>query len=116
MTNVLLRLFGFGKAVDALDGETSKTYAAGAQKILTGVAAIAGGVAAIAAQFVAAKGGAEYLQIGQGLLHNPAFGAISAGWVLILDGKATIAQRHAIAKAAASAAPVVAPAASAPQP
>ena len=101
LINAALRIFGFGKALDALNGETSKTYAAGAQKMLTGMAGIVTGLSMFAAQFIAAKGGAEYLAIIQGLTSNPAMLALGAGWALFLDGKATVAQRHALVKATA---------------
>lgn len=99
IVNFVMRVAGFGKAVEALDGETSKTYAAGVGQILTGVAGIVAGLGMYSAQFVAAKGGAAYLEILQGALHNPATLALGAGWTEILKGRATIAQRHAIAKA-----------------
>jgi hypothetical protein len=99
IVNLVMRIAGFGKAVEALDGETSKTYAAGVGQILTGAAGILGGLGMYATQFIGAKGGAEYLGIVQGALHNPATAAIGFGWSEILKGRATIAQRHALAKA-----------------
>lgn len=99
IVNFVMRLSGFGKAIEALDGETSKTYGAGVGKILTGAAEILGGVATLASQFVAAKGGANYLALVQDIPHGLAAAAIVHGWNAILDGRAVIAQRHAVAKA-----------------
>jgi hypothetical protein len=101
IVNFVMRAAGFGKAVELLDGETSKTYAVGVGQILTGLAGVLGGLGMYGAQFVAAQGGAAYLSILQGALHNPATAAIGLGWTEILKGRATIAQRHALAKAAA---------------
>lgn len=103
LKNVAVRMAGLGKAVDALDGQDSKTYAAGAEKILTGAAAVLAGLAGIAGQLVAAHGSADYWALAQGLLHNVSVGTITGGWALILSGKADIAQRHATAKLAEAA-------------
>ena len=109
--NFVMRVAGFGKALEVLDSETSKTYATGAKEILTGVAGMLAGAAMFAAQFVAAQGGAEYWAIVHGAGSNPATAAIAGGWVMFLKGKSTIGQRHAVAKAAkAAAAPAEVPA------
>ncbi len=105
MTNFIMRLCGFGKAVDALDGETSKTDGAGVGKILPGGAEILGGVSTLVAQFVAAKGGAGYLSLVKDVPHGLSAAAIIHGWNTILDGRAIIAQRHALAKAVAASTP-----------
>lgn len=109
LVNFVMRVAGFGKAVEALDGETSKTYAAGAGEMLTGAVGILTGAGMFLAQFVAAKGGAEYLAIAQGALHNPATAAIGLGWTTFLKGRATIAQRHALVKAVQGEPPADAP-------
>lgn len=98
MTNLLLRLFGFGKAIDALDGEESKTYAAGAQALLLGLGGMIGGVVGLLGEFIAAKGATAYLAIVQNAGHDPYVKAVVAGWGAILAAKAVIAQRHATAK------------------
>lgn len=113
VVNFVLRMLGFGKAVDALDGETSKAYIGGLGQILTGVATLAGGAAGIASQLLSAHGGGDYLAIAQGLTHNANAGLVLAGAGLISKGVADIGNRHAIAKASASAeaaAPAAAPA------
>lgn len=102
---LLLKWVGLEKAVEALDAEDSKAYAAGAEKIMAGAASIATGLGMYAAQFVAAKGASEYLAILQGALHNPATLAITGGWLSIKSGKADIGLRHAILKASSPAAP-----------
>ena len=99
MTNWLMRLVGLGEAVDALDGEKSKTYAGGVGLILAGAASILGGLAGIAGQIVAAHGGADYLALVKGIPHNASAGLILAGYAGIKQGLAVIGARHAIAKA-----------------
>ncbi len=98
LVNLLMRVFGFGKAVDALDGQTSKAYAGGVGQILTGVATLAGGAAGLAQQFVAAQGADAYLDIIKGITANPSAGLVLAGAGLISKGIADIGNRHAIAK------------------
>lgn len=114
MTNMLLRLFGFGKAVDALDGETSKAYMGGLGLILTGIAGVLGGVAGIVGEVVAAHGGAAYITLATGLTHNPSAAVVLAGAASISKGVAVIGQRHALARVeaaqAVSAVPPVTPA------
>lgn len=100
IVNFVLRLSGLGKAVDALNGETSKTYLGGAVMILTGAATLLGGLAGIAGQVVAAASGADYLALVQGIGHNASAGLVMAGAATIGKGVAVIGQRHAIAKAA----------------
>lgn len=97
--NFLMRAFGLGKAVEALDGETSKAYAGGVGQILAGAAGILGGLAGIAGQVVAAHGGPEYLSLVQGLAHNPSAAAVLAGAGFISAGLSAIGQRHALVKA-----------------
>lgn len=96
--NGALRLFGFGKAVDALDGETSKAYIGGLGMILTGAATLLGGLAGIAAQVVAAHGGGDYIALVRDLPHNPSAGLVLAGAAAIGKGISAIGQRHAVAK------------------
>lgn len=111
IVNLVLRLTGLGKAVDALNGETSKTYQGGALLILTGAATLLGGVAGILSQVLASSTGADYLALAQGLPHNASAGLIVAGAGTIGKGIAVIGQRHATAKAAVvPVAPAVAPA------
>lgn len=98
--NFLMRVFGFGKAVDALDGATSKAYAGGVGQILTGIATLAGGLAGLASQFVGATGGDAYLEIIKGITANPSAGLVLAGAGLVSKGIADIGNRHAIAKKA----------------
>ena len=106
MTNLLLRLFGFGKAVDALDGKTSKAYLGGLGLILSGGASLLTGVAHIAGDILAAHGGAAYLSIAKGIYAGSTDTALLiAGVGLISKGIAEIGQRHAIAKAVESTKP-----------
>ena len=101
--NSFLRLIGFGKAVDALDGETSKAYLGGAVKILGGIGSIVLGLSNIGLELAAAKGGAAYLAIGKALFSGNAETAMLVGGVAAIGaGIATIGQRHAIAKAVAA--------------
>lgn len=103
LVNLVLRISGLGKAVDALNGETSKTYQGGAILILTGAATLLGGLAGVLGQVVAAASGADYLALAQGLGHNASAGLVMAGAATIGKGIAVIGQRHALAKAAAEA-------------
>ncbi len=103
--NFVLRALGLGKAVDALDGETSKAYLGGVGLILTGLASLAGGVAHVATAIVAAHGGPEYLAIGRALYAGNADTALLlAGLGMVSKGWAEIGQRHALAKSDAAAA------------
>lgn len=102
IVNLVLRLTGLGKAVDALNGETSKTYLGGAVLILTGAATLLGGVAGIVGQVAAASTGAEYLSLAKGLTENASAGLILAGAGAIGKGISAIGQRHALAKAVAA--------------
>lgn len=99
IVNFLMRAFGLGKAVDALDGESSKAYMGGVGQILTGAATLLGGLAGIAGQLVGAHGGAEYVALAKGLAHDPSAGLVLGGAALISKGWADIGQRHALAKA-----------------
>jgi hypothetical protein len=108
IVNFVIRAVGLGKAVDALNGETSKTYQGAAILILTGAATLLGGIAGVVGQIAAAATGADYLALAQGLAHNSSAGLIMAGAGTIGKGIAIIGQRHALAKAVASE-PVVAP-------
>src|SRR3990167_10805480 len=100
MTNLLLRLFGFGKAVDALDGAPSKTYMGALGLILSGASSVLTGMAHVTGDLLAAKGGAAYLSIAKGLYAGNADTALLvAGAALISKGIATIGQRHATAVA-----------------
>lgn len=106
LLNGFLRLIGFGKAVDALDGETSKAYLGGAVKILGGLSSVVLGLANIGADLVSAKGSAAYFAIGQSLFNgNPDTAAIGLGVIAIGAGISSIGQRHAVAKAAKAATP-----------
>lgn len=99
IVNFLMRAVGLGKAVDALDGETSKTYMGGIGLMLTGLATMAGGAAGLIGEIAAAHGGAEYLAIARGIPHNASVGLILAGAAGISKGYAAIGQRHALAAA-----------------
>lgn len=99
IVNFVLRLTGLGKAVDALNGKTSKTYLGGAVLILTGAATLLGGAAGVIGEVLAASTGPEYLAIAKGLAHNASAGLIVAGAGTIGKGIAVIGQRHATAKA-----------------
>lgn len=101
LVNLVLRMTGLGKAVDALNGETSKTYLGGVVLILTGAATLLGGVAGIAGEVLAASTGAEYMALAKGLTHNASAGLVVAGAGTIGKGIAVIGQRHATAKAVA---------------
>jgi hypothetical protein len=111
-----MRIMGLGKAVDALDGEASKAYAGAVGQILSGLAAILGGLAGLVSQFAACHGGAEYLKFVQGLSQDPSAGAVLAGAALISMGWAAIGQRHALAKNAQAPAAAPVPPAPAPKP
>jgi len=100
MVNLILKLFGFGKAVDALDGESSKAYAGALGQMATGAATLLGGVAGLLSEFSQAHGGSAYLALIQGFKSDPSAGAVLAGAALISMGYTAIGQRHAIAKAA----------------
>ena len=111
IVNGVMRVFGLGKAVDALNGESSKAYLGGVIKILGGVSSIALGVAGVAAQVAACSAGACYANVGQGLFQGNAQTAMILGGVgMIGAGVAAIGQRHALAKAVASGAPAEPPA------
>ncbi len=98
--NGFLRIIGFGKAVDALDGETSKAYLGGAVKILTGAGSLLLAGANIATQVAGAHGSADYLAIGRAIFAGNAETAmLAAGAGLIGAGIQAIGQRHALAKA-----------------
>lgn len=115
--NFVMRLFGLGKAIDALDGETSKSYLGGAGLILAGLGSIAAGAAGVVGELVAAHGGPAYLALLKNLPHDASAGLVLGGYASIKAGIAAIGLRHAMAKAAAAApaaAPVAAPAPSAP--
>lgn len=117
IVNFVMRVCGLGHAVDALDGDTAKSYLGGVGTILTGLATLAGGAAAIASQVLAAHGGAAYLAIAQGLGQNPSAALVLAGAGLISHGISAIAQQHAIKAAVpATVAPAVAPPVTPPAP
>lgn len=97
MINFALRLFGFGKAVDALDGETSKAYIGGLGLILTGGSTILGGAAALLAEVLPLHGADAYVHFAQAVPHDANIGLVIAGAALISKGIAEIGQRHATA-------------------
>ena len=104
LLNGFLRAIGFGKAVDALDGESSKAYLGGTVKILSGVGSIVLGLANIAGELYAAQGGAAYLSIAKAVFSGNAETALLMGGAAAIGaGISAIGQRHAIAKAAAEA-------------
>lgn len=110
LLNGFLRLIGFGKAVDALDGETSKAYLGGAIKILSGAGSVLLAAANIAVQVAAGHGGADYLAVAKGVFNGNAETAMLTGGVALIGaGIAAIGQRHAIAKAAVPDVPPSAP-------
>lgn len=105
VTNLIVKLAGGAKAVEVLNGQQSKTYAAASGKILMGAAGILGGLAMLATGFIEAKDAAGYLNLIKDLASpaNPTTAAVLAGWYLILDGKGDIGQRKALAVAASEA-------------
>lgn len=98
MINFLLRAFGFGKAVDALDGETSKAYIGGLGLILSGAATTLGGSANLLAEILPLHGADAYLTFARQLSHDPNVAILTAGAALIAKGIEAIGQRHATAK------------------
>lgn len=100
MINLIMRLLGLGKAVDALDGETSKAYAGAVVVMFGGAATLLGGVANLIGEFVPLHGGAAYLSFAQGLTHDPNLALVLAGAAAIGKGLTDIGQRHAVAKLA----------------
>lgn len=102
MLNIVMRLMGLGKAVDALDGETSKAYLGGVGEILSGAASLLTGSAHIVVALAAAHGVDAYLDIGKSLFHGNADTAlVLAGAALVSKGLADIGNRHATAKLSA---------------
>lgn len=100
LLNGFLRIIGFGKAVDALDGETSKAYLGGAVKILGGVGSVALGLANIGVELASAQGAAAYIAIGKAVFAGNAETALlMGGFAAIGAGISAIGQRHALAKA-----------------
>ena len=103
MINLILRLIGFGKAVDALNGETSKAYLGGLVKILSGAGSVAAALANIVGVLHASHSGADILSLGQSLVHGDANTALLVGGAgLIGAGISAIGQRHALATAETS--------------
>lgn len=96
--NLLMRMLGLGKAVDALDGETSKAYIGGLGMILTGAGTLLAGAGNIASEVLPLHGAAAYLSFAQGLSHDPNTALLMAGAAAISKGLADIGNRHAIAK------------------
>jgi hypothetical protein len=101
IANLIMRLVGLGKAVDALDGETSKAYIGGVGMMLSGAATLVGGLANLAGEIVPLHGGAAYFDFARNLSHDPNAALVLAGAGLISKGVAEIGQRHATAKLAA---------------
>jgi hypothetical protein len=104
IVNFAMRVMGLGKAVEALDSESSKAYSAAVGKMFLGASSCLGGLAGLISEFVAAHGGAAYLALIQGLATDPSAILIGAGIGLILTGWGDIGQRHATAVAAKAAA------------
>lgn len=100
MVNIIMRLMGFGAAVDALDGETSKAYIGGVGEILSGAATLLGGLANIVAQIVPLHGASAYFDFARNISHDPSAALVVAGLALIHKGIADIGNRHATAKLA----------------
>lgn len=100
MVNFILRLLGLGKAVDALDGGTSKAYLGGLGMILSGGATLLGGIAKIVMAIVPLHGIGQYIEFAQSLPNDPNAALVLAGVALISKGIADIGQRHAVAKIA----------------
>lgn len=98
IANIIMRLMGLGKAVDALDGATSKAYIGGVGLILSGAATTLGGAANLVLEIVPLHGGAAYFKFVQNASHDPNVGLVLAGAAVIAKGLAEIGQRHAIAK------------------
>ena len=114
IVNLAMRMMGLGKAVDALDGETSKAYIGGVATILTGAATLLGGAANIVAEVLPLHGGAAYFDFARNLSHDPNAALVLAGAAAIGKGLADIGNRHATAKlanavAAQAQAPTAAP-------
>lgn len=103
IVNAVMRFVGLGKAVDALDGESSKAYLGGVGLIATGLATALGGIAGVVGEIAVSHGGAAYLALLQGLPHNASAGLVLAGLTSIKAGIAAIGLRHAMAKAQAAA-------------
>lgn len=100
LANVLMRIMGMGKAVDALDGATSKAYIGGVGLILTGLVSLLTGSAHVLSQVFAAHGGAAYFDILKSLYAGDADTALFiAGAAAVSKGIAEIGARHALAKA-----------------
>lgn len=100
IANFLLRALGFGKAVDALDGETSKAYLGGLGLILSGAASTLAGAANLVLEVVPLKGAGAYIAFAQSLSHDPNTALVLAGAAMVSKGIAEIGQRHATAKLA----------------
>lgn len=107
IVGVVLRMLGAGNAIDALDGEPSKAYAAGVNKMIGGAVTVLGGVSGLLYKFINTRGAAKYIAIAQD--SKVEFGAIALGWHMAWDGWADIGHRHALAKAVAENEPSVKP-------
>lgn len=105
-----MRALGLGKALDAVNGQTSKAYIGGVGQILSGIAAIVGGSANLVMSLLPLHGAAEYLAFAKGLSQDTNAAVILGGVALLSKGIADIGQRHALAKAVnADAAPSALP-------
>ncbi len=99
LLNLLLKFSGLGWVLDQVNGY--KTYIAAAGKIMTGLATLCGGVAAVLGEMGPLVTAQDYLNWAKALAHDPAALAIAAGVHFIADGLTDMGQRHAIAKSAA---------------
>lgn len=118
LANVIMRAIGLGKAVDALDGETSKAYIAGVMAMLGGAVSISTALIHILNLVFQAHGGAAYYDIFKAIqAGNADTVLLGAGYLAIAKGYADIGHRHALAEIAnAQGDPAPAPAPAAPPP
>ena len=98
LVNLLLKVMGFGKAVEALDGESSKAYIGALGLILSGAATLLTGLANVVGEVVPLQGGAEYIKFLSNLSHDANAAIVLAGVAAISKGVADIGNRHAVAK------------------
>lgn len=87
------------KALDAVNGETSKAYLGGLGLILTGGSAVLAGSAQVLTALVHATSGADYVSIAKGIVNGNAETAmILGGAAMISKGISDIGNRHATAE------------------
>lgn len=99
LTNLLAKLIGLQKLIDAIDGK--KAYLGGACEMLGGAATIFAAVSKLGLEVIACKSAADYAAFAHGLKSDPWVLALPMGWTAISHGLGVIGLRHAQAKAAA---------------